>query len=421
MKIGARIVTKGLSAVEFNGLYGTVVTECDKEERYGVILSVSNAAQSNGGSKTVKLKASNISEVQGISDGITSEIKNSACSPGPIEANLLLGQMLAVWQSVNTIPCGFLRRAPSSRICVVGPPRASYQVGCPRSFGEFVSHGLFGATEADAFAWFARVQLRFSCSSLACTFARYVVPELQRIGICEMLMPCGATLLLSDLRVIEVRMHAPQEKHTIELSRIVSEDFVGRGLTDAQARKAAHELYKELSKIPQLEKRGDGELCESQTVERAFHDASSSLPQISHNLLRCKKTGAFVDFSLGQFSGEMNPDVYSDEAAFAKMLPSSVLRIYESPEAEVESQNERDKGLASKSPGLLPLKFAQRVVRACAEANFKASGLTTFCKNCFSSVAGLLKCSRCQNAAYCSKACQKLNWKRHKPHCTRIE
>jgi len=32
----------------------------------------------------------------------------------------------------------------------------------------------------------------------------------------------------------------------------------------------------------------------------------------------------------------------------------------------------------------------------------------------------LLKCSRCHNAAYCSKECQKLAWKSHKKHCDQI-
>ena len=42
------------------------------------------------------------------------------------------------------------------------------------------------------------------------------------------------------------------------------------------------------------------------------------------------------------------------------------------------------------------------------------------CRNCskISEQAALFICSRCGRSHYCSKKCQKEDWKRHKPECT---
>lgn len=50
---------------------------------------------------------------------------------GIILSELILGQMLAVWQSVNTIPSGFMRCAPSAYSVTVGPPKAGFKEGVP--------------------------------------------------------------------------------------------------------------------------------------------------------------------------------------------------------------------------------------------------------------------------------------------------
>ena len=45
----------------------------------------------------------------------------------------------------------------------------------------------------------------------------------------------------------------------------------------------------------------------------------------------------------------------------------------------------------------------------------------TMCDHCSASnPEGLMKCSSCLNAAYCSKACQKAAWNSHKKHCKQI-
>jgi hypothetical protein len=37
------------------------------------------------------------------------------------------------------------------------------------------------------------------------------------------------------------------------------------------------------------------------------------------------------------------------------------------------------------------------------------------CQYCFESCDNLKKCSQCKNAFYCSKECQKEDWKEHQP------
>ena len=39
------------------------------------------------------------------------------------------------------------------------------------------------------------------------------------------------------------------------------------------------------------------------------------------------------------------------------------------------------------------------------------------CCTCHIPIKKVLVCSRCMNAKYCSKECQKSNWKTHKPNC----
>ncbi|KAJ1445681.1 hypothetical protein M885DRAFT_549181 [Pelagophyceae sp. CCMP2097] len=330
---------------------------------------------------------------------------------GPIDAALLLGHTLAVWQRVSTSPHGFLRAAPSARVCRVGPPRAANQAGCPQSFGEFLARGVFGVSDADAFRWYARMRLRYSCSSLSVTFALFVVPELERVGIRELALPWGGALRLRGLRVMEVAMAPTAPAHVIELSFRPSEIFADKGLDAAQALEGEKLVTAQMSKHPQLERIGPDEFVEAQHVETLLENP----PRLSHNMLRCPDTGVCVDFSLGQYAGAMNPGVYRDKSAFARMLPSQVLGLFPSPQSDIDSQVARDETEAAKSPDHLPAKFALRVVRGC-EASATV-GATPFCDNCFGHAPSLKRCTRCKRASYCSEPCQRLHWKAHKGAC----
>ena len=57
--------------------------------------------------------------------------------------------------------------------------------------------------------------------------------------------------------------------------------------------------------------------------------------------------------------------------------------------------------------------FAQGLTHAC---RMSTSCLTT-CAQCGSEGIGLLRCSRCKQAAYCHAVCQKAHWQAHKLSC----
>ena len=46
----------------------------------------------------------------------------------------------------------------------------------------------------------------------------------------------------------------------------------------------------------------------------------------------------------------------------------------------------------------------------------RGSGLVKICCQCRTNAAKMLMCSRCNNATYCSKACQTQAWASHRPH-----
>jgi hypothetical protein len=341
-----------------------------------------------------------------------------------ISSELILGEMLRVWLSVNTIPSGFMRCAPSAHSITVGPPRAGFQEGVPRSFGEFLEHGVFGTSEVEAFAWYARMKLRYSCSSLSCTFICFVVPELIRTGIIEMGLPWGGMVLLSNLRVIEVKAAVPLRRYTIELSTKMSEEAAAtqrkKRLTLGEAEIAEFErnLAAQYALIPLYVSKGGGEFCRKDVIEKADQGGS-----LSHNLLRCTETGTFIDFSLGQFTGAMNPDVYKDQDAFTRLIPTDKLyTVYESPEREIDEQNARDIERAvnwPSNPDISPLQFAKRVVHGCEGAI--SSGVAAFCATCYAGEVPLLQCSQCHCISYCSRPCQKLHWKKHKQMCCKVQ
>jgi hypothetical protein len=78
----------------------------------------------------------------------------------------LLGHLVAEFQQVSTDPSGSMIGKPfingDGNPCIQMRPLCSYEAGCPRNFGDFVSNQ--SVAPAIAFPWYARSRLRYSCS-----------------------------------------------------------------------------------------------------------------------------------------------------------------------------------------------------------------------------------------------------------------
>ena len=59
--------------------------------------------------------------------------------------------------------------------------KPAYSDGCVKTCEDFKT-GLVGMTEDELRPWFARIKLRYSCSSIAVAFVRIVVPGLIQRG-----------------------------------------------------------------------------------------------------------------------------------------------------------------------------------------------------------------------------------------------
>jgi hypothetical protein len=119
----------------------------------------------------------------------SSKLKDKMFADGPPTMEDLLCHMIGEYQQVNTVPAGSLIGAPYinsvGHHCVKLGPQRCYDVQCPRNFGAFIvsSNGARDLKAADAFPWYVRSRMRYSCSSLAAMFARFIVPKLKKSGI----------------------------------------------------------------------------------------------------------------------------------------------------------------------------------------------------------------------------------------------
>jgi hypothetical protein len=68
-----------------------------------------------------------------------------------------------------------------------------------------------------------------------------------------------------------------------------------------------------------------------------------------------------------------------------------------------------------KHPQILSVSFLTPITEAAQNAFYQS--LEAYCYQCGTSGVDVLKCSRCKQAAFCSKECQKKNWKFHKQSC----
>lgn len=290
----------------------------------------------------------------------------------------LLGHLVAEFQQVNTVPSGSMIGKPfindDGNPCIQMRPLCSYEAGCPRNFGDFVSNQ--NVAPAMAFPWYARSRLRYSCSTLAASIARFIIPELKEKGIVALYSSTIDKIIsFETLEIYEV-IFIPKKSHVLQ--------FVG-SLVAAPI---------------------------SETVEALLAG------YCHHTFLKCSATGVILDVSIGQFIGTMEPIIYQDINSFKSMLPGQMIHVFPCTEQSIQGQIARDSApwRAKKSPDCPPVRFAQRILRSLRENKH-------YCWNCFGTAShagnnSFMKCSNCKQALYCSKLCQVLHWKvGHKRDC----
>jgi len=136
----------------------------------------------------------------------------------------------------------------------------------------------------------------------------------------------------------------------------------------------------------------------------------------SHNVLKCRESGVIVDITLGQFLGTMKPYIFKSVDEYFSQIPGQVLYFEKTNEMAIDEQVSRDndEGQSKRSPDEKPANFTKRVFRSC-------QGEKTYCWNCrgvASLGSSLKRCTKCQQAMYCSRQCQALHWKIHKQGCS---
>jgi hypothetical protein len=227
----------------------------------------------------------------------------------------------------------------------------------------------------EALPWYARARMRYSCSTLAAGFVKFLVSELDKAGISELKSSTTGDLVrLSDLEIYTL-MFCPAKQHAIEMVH----PLIGTRLVEI------------------VEPKAYGGLC-------------------SHNMLRCRRTEIIVDLALGQFTGCLQAFVFRNMDEYISHIPGEVIRTCPTPQEAIEGQLVRDSNSARKSkrPESNPIRVAKSIVR-CFQAE------EDFCWNCHgiasTSTSTLMRCARCKRALYCGKHCQILHWQTHKKDC----
>lgn len=299
-----------------------------------------------------------------------------------VELDLLICCVVSLWTRISTTPQGFALEVTeraghegTARALRVRSPKTDSQGGGPRCFGDFAAGCSLPLKEA--YAWFARMRLRYSCSSLACIFVRHVVPALARSGVTHARLASGDLVALGVLRVHNVYLGVPRSLHFLLL------DYVSR------------------------------------TREEPIECICGPPRHVSHTIIVCSKTSLVIDLAIGQYTGSLQPTMQpthdSSLDALAHRYPAGVLGSIEARENEIQGQLERDV-FSSRLKGALPARrpevFAEQVVTDLAR------GWAGFCRHCLCAPpTGLRRCTRCERASYCGPACQKLHWKAHKGDC----
>lgn len=299
----------------------------------------------------------------------------------------LLSLLVYEWQLSRTSPMGtpiggIEMRGTETSIAL--KPLNMYERGCPPNFGAFYDaakslqlHGL--EDKKEAFQWYARSRLHYSCSTVCVAFVEFVVPELKKRGI-------------EELKVVSAPHNSMISLNKIKVKAIFFKPKEGK----VHAFRIQNILFGE----------------QRQVVEACG----------SHNNLQCSDTGMVFDPTLGQLTGSMKPATFLSSESFAREFCGELLHFVDAPDNDVRDQRQRDVEMAkmTRKPASHPKSIAKRVVDLFLSEESDEVARSRYCTNCLGKAADgkkLLRCARCNRSYYCSKYCQSLDWKSHKTVC----
>ena len=301
-----------------------------------------------------------------------------------VDVDLVVAHMISLFHSVDTKPKGFpiaeTKSVAKGKTLLI---QDEYQPFLQQSRVFDTFQGFFESQKTGLSAkvlaqWFTRYQLRWTCSSLCCLFDRFVVPELFKANITHVKSRDGRIIHLQSLCVSTIffQQPSPSKQHTLHFNCTGTDETIEQGVQDGI---------------------------------------------LTHNVLICDKTKVVIDFSVGQFTGDMaQPRVYAnvDEMEKSGAFPGPVLSVRPSPRASIDGQIGRERSLALAYPFLpdkQPERFAKRVVSSIRR------GWEGICRECFGASTSLKICTRCRRVKYCGKHCQKRAWRReHKYNCKKL-
>jgi hypothetical protein len=294
----------------------------------------------------------------------------------------LLKLLVVEWQLTRTSPMGLPLSGveqSGNEMSITLSPLTMDQSGCPRNFHEFYEHAKLMSgmqTKQDAFGWYCRTRLHYSCSTVCATFTEFVVPELLKRGILRLRVVTLNSDDHVDIRRIKVKgLNFGPLNGTIHCLKMYS--FIGPNKNPIEVG--------------------------------------------SHNMLECSETGRVFDPTIGQLTGTMQPALFPSLREFRLDFAGVVFHLFDSSQQDIFKQKQMDVDLArmTNKPHIHPSRVAKRVVDALLSDD---CGVSTYCSHCLgfsTSCSKLLKCSACEKVFYCSKTCQVLAWKGHKVDCAK--
>ena len=100
----------------------------------------------------------------------------------------LLSLLVCEWQNTRYSPMGRPLdgvHEDGNELSISLTPLTMHQSGCPQNFGEFyhACSSLNGITRREAFGWYCKTRLHYSCSTICVMFSEFIVPELRKRGI----------------------------------------------------------------------------------------------------------------------------------------------------------------------------------------------------------------------------------------------
>mmetsp|Transcript_16242 Transcript_16242/g.23920 ORF Transcript_16242/g.23920 Transcript_16242/m.23920 type:complete len:315 (-) Transcript_16242:91-1035(-) len=296
---------------------------------------------------------------------------------------ILLDNVMAEYMQVAMVPSGRIERRPTvdsdGNQLIVLRALCHYEEGCPRNYSEFIASAIENEQtigRKEAFAWWARSRLRYSCSTVTAAITQFFVPSLNAAGIAHLRsVTLDANIKMENLEIYTIGF-IPKTTEVVELTS------------------------------PRYTKK---EPIQPLIWFEGYR------PHCSHNFMKCKESGIIVDCTLGQFLGTMKPYIFSDMDKFLTQVPGEVLYYSKTNQSDIDQQVGRDSaGFRSLiSPDSTPNRFTKRVLRSCHQKK-------EYCINCkgISSIGSNLKtCTGCKVAKYCSRDCQELDWRSHKLVC----